>query len=99
MTVLTNHFLPDIISQKQNRVVTVEKNVYRDCDDGCSVAVTTPNDYVFYIDKADEESVKKHKWYVCIDKRGYANICTARNVILHQYLLNSPKGLEVVQCQ
>lgn len=71
------------------------KNVYRDCDDGCSVAVTTPNGYVFYIDKADEELVKKHKWYVCVDKRGYTNICTARNISLYHYLLNFPKGVEI----
>lgn len=71
------------------------KNQYQDCDDGCSVAVTAPNGYVFYIDKADEEKVKEFKWYVCIDKRGYASVCTARNTPLYRYLLGSPKGAEI----
>jgi len=72
------------------------KNEYRDCSDGLSVAVTTPNGYTFYIDKADESLVRNYKWY-CIrsNKDGTLTITTSKRLKLHTLLMNTPPGMEV----
>ena len=70
------------------------KNSYEDCDDGKSVAVTTTNGVVFFIDKADEPLVRQYKWHCCTDANGIKTIATSKRQTVHDLLLNTPKGME-----
>ena len=71
------------------------ENTYVDCDDGKSVEVTTSNNMCFYIDKEDEEIVKKYKWYITVSSRGVKIVENIDGVFLYQILMPKKKGFEI----
>lgn len=70
------------------------KNHYEDCDDGVSVAVTTTNGAVFFIDKEDEPLVRQYKWSCSTDSHGIVTICNSKGRSVYDLILNTPKGME-----
>lgn len=85
----------NLVNNRTKSCGSCGKNVYADCDDGLSVAVTTTNGYTFYIDKADEPLVRKHKWHCCASQDGILTITSPKRETLHAVLMNTPKGMEV----
>lgn len=70
------------------------RNIYSVCDDGKSVAVTTTNGSIFYIDKADELLVRQYKWSCCTDAKGIVSIVNGKGLSVHNLIMGTPKGME-----
>ena len=70
-----------------------KRNEYRNVDDG-SIEVIATNNIAFFIDKEDEERVKKYTWSVCTNKRGLQTVMNRQGLSLHQYLINSNREWE-----
>lgn len=59
------------------------------------MAVTSINGIVFYIDRADENTVRKYKWSVVTDEKGILTVITSKGLTLHTLLMNIPENMEV----
>ena len=67
----------NLLAGKSTSCGNCGRNYYRDMDDGVSVEIITTNGIPVYIDKIDEDKVRKYKWSVSVDKKGFATAVTA----------------------
>lgn len=93
-----NHSYPtkhNLFDGKSRSCGNCGKNYYSDCADGKKVEIISTNGVSFYIDKLDEELIRKYKWHVCTDKKGIQTVISSSKSILHRLLMAYPENYEV----
>ena len=86
----------NLLAGKSTSCGNCGRNYYRDMDDGVSVEIITTNGIPVYIDKIDEDKVRKYKWSVSVDKKGFATAVTPSGIKMHELIVPGiPSDMEI----